>query len=245
MHTRYPPIGGPHGRSPSQSLGQPSADSGVEATCVNKSMWYAEAKRKRKWKWKSLSSVQLSATPWTIQSVEFSRPEYWLWVAIPFQGIFPTQGSNPGLPHCRWILYQLNRQESQEKQKLRIRRIYLSLRYFLPEIWSKTSMFIRNSRSLNWLKNYQRTTSLVTKCQHLSLILDHMLFSRWFHTFTEVGLRDTGLWRVKAPGGSYCHCSGKRTWAMESVGWWPWGQEKGSDTRKQGKTETSESGNWS
>ena len=23
------------------------------------------------------------------------------------QGIFPTQGSNPGLPHCRQILYQL------------------------------------------------------------------------------------------------------------------------------------------
>ena len=22
------------------------------------------------------------------------------------QGIFPTQGSNPGPPHCRWILYQ-------------------------------------------------------------------------------------------------------------------------------------------
>jgi len=24
------------------------------------------------------------------------------------QGIFPIQGSNPGLPHCRWILYQLS-----------------------------------------------------------------------------------------------------------------------------------------
>ena len=24
------------------------------------------------------------------------------------QGIFPTQGSNPGLPHCRWILYQMS-----------------------------------------------------------------------------------------------------------------------------------------
>ena len=24
------------------------------------------------------------------------------------QGIFPTQGSNPGLPHCRRILYQLS-----------------------------------------------------------------------------------------------------------------------------------------
>ena len=24
------------------------------------------------------------------------------------QGFFPTQGSNPGLLHCRWILYQLS-----------------------------------------------------------------------------------------------------------------------------------------
>ena len=34
-------------------------------------------------------------------------------VAFPFsRGIFPTQGSNPGLPHCRWILYQLSHQGS-------------------------------------------------------------------------------------------------------------------------------------
>ena len=26
------------------------------------------------------------------------------------QGIFPTQGLNPGLPHCRWIHYQLSHQ---------------------------------------------------------------------------------------------------------------------------------------
>ena len=26
---------------------------------------------------------------------------------LPHQGILPTQGSNPGLPHCRQILYQL------------------------------------------------------------------------------------------------------------------------------------------
>ena len=30
------------------------------------------------------------------------------------QGIFPTQGSNPGLPHCRQILYQLSHQGSPE-----------------------------------------------------------------------------------------------------------------------------------
>ena len=38
--------------------------------------------------------------------------------SIPFttacllQGIFPTQGSNPGLPHCRQILYQLSHKGS-------------------------------------------------------------------------------------------------------------------------------------
>ena len=29
-----------------------------------------------------------------------------------FQGIFPTQGSNSGLPQCRWILYHLSHQGS-------------------------------------------------------------------------------------------------------------------------------------
>ena len=28
------------------------------------------------------------------------------------QRLFPTQGSNPGHPHCRWILYHLNHQGS-------------------------------------------------------------------------------------------------------------------------------------
>jgi len=28
------------------------------------------------------------------------------------QAIFPIQGSNPGLPHCTWILYQLSHQGS-------------------------------------------------------------------------------------------------------------------------------------
>ena len=32
---------------------------------------------------------------------------------VLLQGIFPTQGSNPGLPHCSWILYRLSHQEAQ------------------------------------------------------------------------------------------------------------------------------------
>ena len=36
------------------------------------------------------------------------------WVAVPFFRIFPTQGLNLGLPHCRQILYQLSYQGSQK-----------------------------------------------------------------------------------------------------------------------------------
>ena len=34
------------------------------------------------------------------------------WVGVPSPGDLPTQGWNPGLLHCRWILYQLSLQGS-------------------------------------------------------------------------------------------------------------------------------------
>ena len=43
--------------------------------------------------------------------MEFSRQEYWS--RLPFQGIFPTQGLNLGLLHCRQIVYSLRYQGSQ------------------------------------------------------------------------------------------------------------------------------------
>ena len=39
-------------------------------------------------------------------SMGFSRQEYWSGCHALLQGNFPTQGSNWGLLHCRWILYQ-------------------------------------------------------------------------------------------------------------------------------------------
>ena len=63
------------------------------------------------WKWKSLSRVQLFATPWT---VPMNSPGQNTGVGSLFllQGIFPTQGSSPGLLHCRRILYQLSHKGS-------------------------------------------------------------------------------------------------------------------------------------
>ena len=46
-------------------------------------------------------------SPWNSpgQNTEVGNPSL-------LQGIFPTQGSNPGLPHCKWILYQLSHKRS-------------------------------------------------------------------------------------------------------------------------------------
>ena len=42
--------------------------------------------------------------------MRFPRQEYWSGLPCPPPGIFTTQGSNPGLPHHRWILYQRSHQ---------------------------------------------------------------------------------------------------------------------------------------
>ena len=47
-------------------------------------------------------------------SMGFSRQEYWRALPFPSPGNFLTQGSNPGLPHCRQTLYRLSHQGSQE-----------------------------------------------------------------------------------------------------------------------------------
>ena len=56
-------------------------------------------------------------TPWTVarrapQSMGILSPGKNIGVGCHalLQGIFPTQGSNPGLLHCRWILYRLSHQ---------------------------------------------------------------------------------------------------------------------------------------
>ena len=50
-----------------------------------------------KWKWKSLSCVRLFAIPWTIQSMEFCRPQYWSGQPFPSPGDLPNPGTEPNL----------------------------------------------------------------------------------------------------------------------------------------------------
>ena len=66
----------------------------------------------------SLSCAWLFVTPWTVACTKFLHPWDFLGentgVGCHFllQGIFLTQGSNPGLLHCRQTLYHLSLQGS-------------------------------------------------------------------------------------------------------------------------------------
>ena len=57
------------------------------------------------------------------------------------QGIFPTQGSNPGLPHCKWILYQLSHKGSPIA---RLTFIYLFWLYLFFVIYQHSYFIINN-----------------------------------------------------------------------------------------------------
>ena len=72
------------------------------------------AMRKKVWKWKSLTRVWLFVThglysPWNSPGQNTGVGSLSL-----LRGIFSTQGWNPGLPHCRRILYQLSHKGSYE-----------------------------------------------------------------------------------------------------------------------------------
>ena len=86
-----------------------------------------------KTKWKSLIHVQLFVTPWTIQSLEFSRPEYWSGQPIPSPGDLPYLGIKLGSPALKadslptelqgkprileWIAYPFSRGSSLPKNQ--------------------------------------------------------------------------------------------------------------------------------
>ena len=63
------------------------------------------------WKWKSFSHVQLFATLWTLQSVEFYRPKYWNGYPVSRGSSQPRDWTQ--VSHiCGWIPYQLSHKGS-------------------------------------------------------------------------------------------------------------------------------------
>ena len=75
----------------------------------------SEKEKWKKVKVKSLSRVWFFVTPWTVtyeapSTMGFSGKNAGVGCYFLLQWIFPTQGSNPGLLHCRQMLYHLSHQ---------------------------------------------------------------------------------------------------------------------------------------
>ena len=70
------------------------------------------------------------------------------------QGIFPTQGSNPGLPHCRWILYQLSHKGGPRGRQL---SFSTSLLCSTPSTWLPTQH--KRQHPLNGLQGFHGLSS--------------------------------------------------------------------------------------
>ena len=64
------------------------------------------------WKRKLLSCVRLFTILWLYSPWNAPGQNTGVGSLSLLQGIFPTQRSNPGLPHCRQILYQLSHKGS-------------------------------------------------------------------------------------------------------------------------------------
>ena len=109
---------------------------------------------------KYLSRVGPSETPWTAAyqappSMGFSRQEYWSGLPLPspkntgvgchslLQEIFLTQGLNPGLPHCRQMLYRLSHQGSHISPYL---FIYLKTILLSTESWHMNTVLCFTSK---------------------------------------------------------------------------------------------------
>ena len=66
-----------------------------------------------KWKWKLLSHIWLcNPMDYTVYGILQATILNEVGSLSLLQGIIPTQGSNPALLHCRWILYQLSHKRS-------------------------------------------------------------------------------------------------------------------------------------
>ena len=108
-------------RAPSQINTNLWVQSGTQwHTWLFSLMWFISPRVPRALVSFNLSSVVSNsfATPWTVAwqvplSMGFSRQEYWSGFPFPSPEV-PTQELNPGLLHCRQILYWLSYEGSHE-----------------------------------------------------------------------------------------------------------------------------------
>ena len=121
------------------------------------------------------------------------------WVAI-HQGIFPTQGSNPGLPHCRQTLYCLSHQGSPATNLL----IYLlslgSCHFWICHLnrIMKEVVFVADVCLFSWSLQFLfcLACTFFFLCWILSHYLEISIFSHWPMDDAYIISSSWLLWRM-------------------------------------------------
>ena len=149
-----------------------------------------------RWKWKSLSPIWLFATPLTMQLWNSPGQNTGMGSLSLIQGIFPTQGSNPGLPHCSWILYQLSHKGSP--RILEWVAYPFSCGSFQPRNQTRVSQGLLHSRKILYLLSYQGSPSKETGKTSILVyvigerliqnnMLIHNLIRQWYRNWVGDG----------------------------------------------------------
>ena len=75
------------------------------------------------------------------------------------QGIFPSQGSNPGLPHCRQILYHLSHKGSPRMLK------WVAYPFSRGSSWSKNWTWVSCIAGIFFTKNVHNQSQFLLRCK--------------------------------------------------------------------------------
>ena len=127
---------------------------------------------------KSFSHARLVATPWPVACInllpqwDFLGKSTGVDCHFLLQRIFPTQGSNPSLPHCRQMLYHLSYQGSpsgssrcREKINVNIYQVLLShrLSFLVNSTQSREHKYLRIYRKKKNLSHSYSTYIIALK----------------------------------------------------------------------------------
>ena len=116
------------------------------------------------------------------------------------QRIFPTQGSNPGLLHCRWILYQLSYQGSPKNHRTRTK----AKLYMITSFWGLPSPGSLWIKSVHWIYSWVCRSPNKNEMVRFFLLL---FFSHWVMSWLFCDPMDCSPRRLICPW----HFPGKNT----------------------------------